>query len=64
VSRLFPSEEEEMEEEKLGEEGKGQQKVGDVEMVNFVEVKHSVEMEQLEYLGPTKLKITISVNLL
>ena len=43
---------------------KGQQKVGDVEMVNSVEVKHPVEVEQLEYSGPTKLKITISVNLL
>ena len=43
---------------------KGKQKVGDVEMVNSVEVKHPVEVEQLEYSGPTKLKITISVNLL
>jgi len=33
-------------------------------MVNSVEVEHSVEVEQLEYLGSTKLEITISVNLL
>jgi hypothetical protein len=42
---------------------KGQQKVGDVEMVNLVEVKNSVEVEQLEYLELKKLKTTISVNL-
>ena len=43
---------------------KGQHEVGDTEMVNSVKVKHLVEVEQLEYSRPTKLKITISVNLL
>ena len=42
---------------------KGQHEVGDVEMVNSFEVKHPVEVEKFEYSRPTKLKITILVNL-
>ena len=54
ASRLLPSKEEEREEEYWAKKVKGQHEVGDVEMVNSVEVKHPVEVEQLEYSGPTK----------
>ena len=42
---------------------KGQHEVGDVDMVNSVEVKHPVEVEKFEDLRPMKLKITIPVKL-
>ena len=42
---------------------KGEHGFGDVETVNSIEVKHSVEVEQFEYSRLKKLKITIPVSL-